>query len=163
MGTLSADQTTGADEGCGYADEGEEVVRLAFVATAKSAAAGEPGHGSFDDPSVAAQPLGGLDALTGDAVADASLAQPSAQVIVVVALVGMELSRLPAARTSTGEDRGDPSHKRFQTLAVMQVAAGDAQRERQSVPIGEQVDFRSGLATVGRIRSGQRPLRPPFR
>jgi hypothetical protein len=39
-----------ADEGCGDADEGEEVLGLAFVAAVQAAASGQPGHGSFGYP-----------------------------------------------------------------------------------------------------------------
>lgn len=46
-----------ADEGAGDAGEGEEVVGFAFVAAVEAAAAGEPGHGAFDGPAVAAQSL----------------------------------------------------------------------------------------------------------
>ncbi|OKJ87529.1 hypothetical protein AMK33_38090 [Streptomyces sp. CB02400] len=49
-------------------------VGLAFVASVKASTAGEPGHGAFDGPAVAAQPLRGLDTLAGDAVGEAALA-----------------------------------------------------------------------------------------
>ncbi len=75
----------------GYADEGEEVFGLTFVAAVQTSAAGKPGDRSSDDPAVAAQPGGGLDALAGDMVTDSALTEPSAQVVVVVFLVGMEL------------------------------------------------------------------------
>lgn len=69
-----------ADQGCDYADEGEEVFGLALVAAVETTAAGEPGHGSLDDPAVSAEPFCGLDALACDAVADAALVrvQPAA-------------------------------------------------------------------------------------
>jgi hypothetical protein len=50
------------------------VVGFAFVAAVKASAAGKPGHGAFDGPAVAAQPLRGLDTFTGDAVGNAALA-----------------------------------------------------------------------------------------
>lgn len=154
-------QSAVADEGCGYAYEGEEVFGLAFVAAVQTSATGKPGHRSFDDPAVAAQPGGGLDALAGDAVTDSALTEPSAQVVVVVPLVGVELGRAPTAWAASGADGRDPTHERLQAEAVVRVGAGDTQGQGQSVPVGDQVDFRSRLAAVGRIRSGQRPpLRP---
>lgn len=75
-----------ADEGCGYADEGEEALGLAFVAAVQAPASGEPGHGPFDDPAVAPNTRRRLGDLASDAVPDPSLAEPSPQVIVVVAL-----------------------------------------------------------------------------
>lgn len=49
------------------------------------------------------------------------------------------------------------THEGFEAEAVMHVGTGDPQRQGQSVPVAEQVDFRSRLAAVGRIRSGQWP------
>jgi hypothetical protein len=37
--------------GRGYADEGEEVLCLAFAAAVEPAAVGEPGHGPLNNPS----------------------------------------------------------------------------------------------------------------
>lgn len=85
-----------ADEGCGYADDGEEVFGLVLVTTVEPSAAGRPGHGSLDHPAMTAQSLRGLDALAGDAVADAALAEPSTQVVVVVSFVGVQFRRLAA-------------------------------------------------------------------
>lgn len=126
-----------ADEGCGYADEGEEVFGLALVTAVEPTAAGEPGHGPFDDPPVAAQSLRGLDSLAGDAVADAAVAEPSAQVVVVVALVCVELAGPASTGSSPGPDRWDAPHEWFKAEAVVHVRAGNAQRERQSVPVGD--------------------------
>ncbi len=53
----STDESAVTDEGRGYAGEGKEVFSLAFVAAVESAAAGEPGHGPLDDPSVASESL----------------------------------------------------------------------------------------------------------
>lgn len=52
-----------ADEGGGQREEGCEGVGAAFVAQRQAAVAGEPGHGAFDDPPVAAEALLGLDIL----------------------------------------------------------------------------------------------------
>lgn len=88
---------------------------------------------------------------------DTPTAQPSAQVVGVVALVGMRFAGPPTAGSTTGADGRNAAHERPQALAVVHVGAGDAQRQRKSVPVVDQVDFRSRLATVGRIRSRQRP------
>lgn len=47
---------------------------FALVAAVEPAAAGEPGHGAFDGPAVAAQSLRRLDSSSGDAVSDAASA-----------------------------------------------------------------------------------------
>lgn len=69
---------------------------LSFVAAVEPAAAGEPGHGPLNGPAVAAQSLGGLDSLAGDAGCDATFPEPLPQVAVVVGLVGMEFGRVAA-------------------------------------------------------------------
>lgn len=65
---ISVGESAVADEGCGYADKGEEVFRLAFVAAVQASAAGEPEHGALNHPAVAAQSLRRLDAFAGDAM-----------------------------------------------------------------------------------------------
>jgi hypothetical protein len=54
---VHTDESAVTDEGCGYAGEGKEMFCLAFIAAVESAAAGEPGNGPFNNPSVAAEPL----------------------------------------------------------------------------------------------------------
>lgn len=72
---------------------GEEVLCLAPVAAVQPTATGEPGHRPPDHPAASAEPGLGLDTPAGDAVADAPLAQPSAQVVEVVPLVGVQFGR----------------------------------------------------------------------
>jgi hypothetical protein len=131
---VHTDESAVTNEGCGYACEGEEMFCLAFVAAVKPAAAGEPGHGPLNNPSVAAEPLGGLDPFAGYAVGDAPLAESAAQVVIVVAFVGVQL-RWAAATGSVGRTNGrDATHERLKALAVMRVGSRDAQRQRESVP-----------------------------
>lgn len=61
------------------------------------------------------QPLGGLDALAGDARGYVAGAEPLSQVVVVVALVGMKIGRTPSAWSASGTDRRDPAHERHHT------------------------------------------------
>lgn len=66
---VSVGESAVADERCGYADEGQEVLDLSLVTAVQAAAssqpASQPGHGSLDEPAVSAEPGGGLDALAG--------------------------------------------------------------------------------------------------
>jgi hypothetical protein len=80
LDVVSVGESAVADEGRGDADEGQEVLGLSLVTAVKSSASGQPGDRSLDDPAVAAEPRGGLDALAGDTVADATLAKPFPQV-----------------------------------------------------------------------------------
>lgn len=60
------------DERRGDGDECKEVFGLAFVATMKSPAAGEPGDGAFYHPAVPSEAFGVFDASAGDARCDAA-------------------------------------------------------------------------------------------
>lgn len=97
--------------------EGEEVLGLAFVAAVQASTAGQPGDSSFDNPAVAAEPLRGLDALAGDAVAYAAAAEPSPQVVVAIALVRVQLPGAPAAGPTAGTNGRDSADERFQASA----------------------------------------------
>lgn len=99
------------DEGCGYADEGPEALGLAFAAAEQAAASRRPGHRPFDDPAVAAEPCGRLDALAGDTATDATLAKPFPQVVVVVAV-----ARPPRRRTRPPPPPSRPDTDRRQEL-----------------------------------------------
>lgn len=56
-----------ASEGCGEAQESEEVAALAFIADGETAVAEQPGDRPLDLPAVSAEPLAGLDARARDA------------------------------------------------------------------------------------------------
>ncbi len=94
--------------------------------------AGEPGHGAFDGPALASEPLWGFDAFAGDAVGDAASAQPSTQVGVVVALVRVEFSLLGPPRPAAEADRRNALDQGNQGLAVVQVRARDSDRGGQT-------------------------------
>lgn len=59
--------------------------------------------------------------------------------VVVVALARVQLPRSPAAGPTRGSDGRDPAHERFQALTIVHVGASDTQRQRQSVPVGDQM------------------------
>lgn len=71
-----------------------------------AAAPSKPGNRPFHGPVVAAQPCGGTRSPCRHAVEKASLAKPSAQMVVVVALVGMEPQRSPTQPGRDGRRRG---------------------------------------------------------
>ena len=121
--------------------EGQEVVGFAFVAAVQASASGEPGHGAFDGPTVAAEPLRSLDASAGDAVPDASAGQPSSEVAVVIALVGVELVGPAPPGSPAGSDRRYALHQRDQYLTVVRVGARDADGQGQSRSLRDQVDL----------------------
>lgn len=87
--------------GCGYADEGEEVVGFALVAAVESAAAGEPGNGPLDGPAVAAEPLRGRHGGAGPGPVSAPLAETSGHLSPAPLPPGAMLDREGAASPPT--------------------------------------------------------------
>ena len=63
-------------------------VAAAFVADRESFEGVQPGESAFDDPAVAAEAGAVLGLAPGDAVADTTLAEQTAVLVVVVAAVG---------------------------------------------------------------------------
>lgn len=76
-----------AECGC-QSEKGRVVAWFPLIAVIVSAVAGQPGHGPFDDPPSTAESFAGVDALAGDADADALAPQPFPQVRNVVRLIG---------------------------------------------------------------------------
>lgn len=72
-------------------------------------------------------------------------------------LVAMQLPGPPAPWTAAGADGRDAADQRNESLAVMEVGSRDADRQGQALAIDDEVDFRSLLTAVGRIRSRQLP------
>jgi hypothetical protein len=72
---------------------------------------------------MAAESLGGLNSLPGDAWGDAAAAKPSPKDVVVVSLVGVELGGATTSWSAAGADRGNASDQRLQCLAVVEVRA----------------------------------------
>jgi len=140
----------------GELEECEEVVGVAFVADGQSAVAGKPGDGAFDLPAVAAESRRILDVTAGNARHDLACSQPLTVRIGVVALVGTELVRFTATRTTSGSYSGDGFNHVPQRGAVVGVGRGNIHNQRDSARIGEYVKLGAELASVDRAGSGQR-------
>ena len=76
---------------------------------------------------------------------------------VVVSFVAVELVGPSAAGTAAAADRRYRHDQRLQRETVMAVGRGDGDRDRKAGPVGDEMDLRSVLAAIGRIRSGQKP------
>jgi hypothetical protein len=112
------DELLVAGDGSREGEEGQEVAGVTFVAQGQPPVAGQPGERSFDDPPVPAELVTGLDAFAGDADGDAAVAEPGAQVSLVIGLVRVQLGRLAAARAAAGPDRGDGPDRGVQREGV---------------------------------------------
>ena len=155
---VSFGKSAEADQRAGDAVEREEVFGFAIVATMETAASGQPGHGALDLPAVSPQPLGGFHTLAGQTMDDSAFSEPSAQVVVVVSLVTVELARLAPPAASPGPDGRYCANQRLQRLAVVQVRTRDRHGNRKPGSIGDQVDLGALLAPIDRIRTRQVPL-----
>src|SRR5688500_12432431 len=89
----SGGQSLVAGERRGEGEECGEQPGAALVAAGEPAVAGQPGQRAFDDPAVPAELLAGLDAAAGDPGRDLPGTQPGPQMVVVVALVGVQPAR----------------------------------------------------------------------
>jgi hypothetical protein len=100
---------------------------------------------------------GWLDALAGEAMPDSAGSEPSAQVVVVIVLVTVQFAGPSASWAAMGADGRDAPDQRDEDLAVVEAGGRDGNRQGQALAVGEEVDFRSLLASVGRIRSRRLP------
>ena len=116
----------------------------------ETAASGRPGHGALDLPAVPPQPLRGFHALAGQAMDDSAFTQPSAQVVVVVTFVAVELAGFASPAASPGLDGRYHTNQRLQQVRT---------RDRHPGPIGDQVDRGALLAPD---RQDSDPSDPPF-
>src|SRR5262245_47409599 len=111
----------------------------------------QPSERPFDDPAIAAELLGRLDALAGDPGHDAAQATTDAQRAIVVGLVGM---KLPGATPRTSARPPDGWHgidDVREPLAVGYVRCRHLGGERDAVPIDENVVLAAKPASVSRI------------
>lgn len=109
---------------------------------------GEPRDRPFDHPAVSAELLAGLDTLASDAHFDPASADPLLEFGMIVDLVRMELVGFAATRSSTGPDRRNCLHQWLERVGVVGVRGRDNDREGQALPVGRDVDLRTGLAAL---------------
>jgi hypothetical protein len=106
------------------------------------------------------EPVLGVDALARDAVLDPTHYARIATPAVVVALVGVQLLGPTAGPpASPRPDRHDGVEQRLHHAAVVHVGRGHRDRERDALPVDQEVVLATRLALVGRVRSdGGSPL-----
>lgn len=129
-------------------------VEPAFVSDGESAKSVDPREAAFDDPSVAAELLAGLDASPRDTWLDLTTAAGTTAATVVISLVGVQLvwsASRSAALACNGRDRVKQVLERH---AVVDVGPGQEEGERETTPICDQVTFGAGPASICRVRTG---------
>src|SRR5512142_2004714 len=96
-----------AGEGGSEGEKGAEQLGVAFVAESETAVAKQPGDGGLHLPAVPAQPSRGVDAAAGEVRGNTAVAEPGAQMGVVVSLVGVQLVGSTTAGSAAGPDCWD--------------------------------------------------------
>jgi hypothetical protein len=136
-------------------------IRTALVADDEPTVWGRPGECSLDYPPVTAQLLARLDTSAGDARRDTPLAASNSAMGEVIRLVAVQLRRPLAGTAPKPRDRVDRIQHRLQHPGVVPVGRGEQNRERNAVPVHEQVPLRAWSAPVRRIRTSfLAPLSP---
>jgi hypothetical protein len=124
----------------------------------EAAAVVQPGEGSFDDPTVAAEAGTVLGLAAGDDRLDAALPDEPPVLVVVVAAVGDQRPRSASWATDPAAHGWHPVEQLEQLGGVVAVAAGERPGERDTTPVYEQVVLAAATAPVDRTRP-----RPPAR
>jgi hypothetical protein len=137
-----------------------EDIGAPLVADGQTTEAAEPGQGAFDDPSMAPQTLAALDAASGDAVADAALAQVTMAARHIIGFVSVELGGSPARPAAALVHRRHGIDQFVEEAAVVNICRGDPQGERDALGVGDNMTLGPGTAAIGRI--GASLLAPLF-
>jgi hypothetical protein len=139
-------------------EQAGEDVGAALVASGEAAEAHQPGDCPFDDPTMASQTFGGLNAFASDADADPPSSEIGATARDVVRLVSMKLGRSEAwpswlpARTDDGWDRLD---QRLEDARIVQVRCRQLHGQRNALAVHNQVVLGAQLPTVSRVPPGR--------
>ena len=134
--------------------------RTALVAHGEPTKAMQPGERSLDDPARAAEPTAVTAAIAvGDQRCDATSAQLRAVPFGVVSAIALHAAWATPGRAGAPADGGHGIHQIEQLRDVGTVGGGQRRDERNPVRVGENMMFRPGLATIGRVRSSFFPPR----
>ena len=113
----------------------------------------EPGKGALDHPAHGAQPGAVCGPSSGDHGRDASLADQTAVLVVVIASVGDDSVRSSARSAHGAFDRRNPVKERDQLGDVVAVAPGDREGERDPGRVDQEVVLGAGSAPINRARA----------
>src|SRR4051812_21095100 len=146
-----------ADRGASEDQEGEVDVVAALVADDQAAATGDPGQGAFDHPAVPPQAFAALDPASGDPGDDAAPAASATAAGIVVGFVGVQLLRTSPGPATGLADRRHGVERLLQDDAVVDVGGREQDRQRDALPVHDEVALAARLAAVGRVRPGRGP------
>lgn len=113
--------------------------------------------GLLDDPAVDTQPGAVVGAATGEFGVDPLAAQHPAVFVVVVGAVGVERAGAATGASAPSTHRRNRFDQWGELGDVVAVAAGQCRRERDTVPLGDDMMLGAGPCTIYRARTGFRP------
>lgn len=131
-------------------------VKAPLVADSEASVASHPCEGPLDDPSMAAEFLAAINTASGNARCDASATASSVAAPMVIGFVGVQLVRSAPWAASLARNRRHRIEQLLERDAVVDVGAGQQERERDAAPVGDEVPLAARPAAVGRVRAGPR-------
>jgi hypothetical protein len=129
-------------------------VGTTFVPYKQSAKPMKPGKGSFRNPAVSAEALGGFDSTPGDARNDAPPPARLTATPVVICFVGVQFPRPTAWRTPRAADPRNSFEHLLERNRIIDVGRGQPDGERYPVPVDDRVVLASRFASIRRVRAG---------
>jgi hypothetical protein len=131
---------------------------VAFVAGAQASQVVQPRERALHDPPLAPEMRAVLDAAAGNHGLDAARPQLAPVLVVVIATVGQDAIGALARPADLARDRADRVDQRQQLGDVVAVAAGQRDRQRNPVAVGQQVVLGAGAGPVNWRGPGLGPL-----
>lgn len=125
----------------GAAEQHERHVQLgvSLIADSQAPQVVKPGESSLDDPALFAQVRAVHGAAPGDHGLHAPRPELAAVLVMVIPPVGEEPLGAPSWTPRAAGDRADTIDQRQQLSDVVAVPAGQADRERNAVGVGDQM------------------------
>ena len=99
----------------------------------------------------------GLDAPTGDAWSDTSVDAGTTATWIVVALIGVNFVRSGATPSNLSSYRFDGVERLFEALRIVRVRRRNQGRERDALPVNDDVVFAAGFPAVDRVGTRESP------
>ena len=128
-----------ADHGAAEQHEREVQLGAALIARPEPAQVVQPGEGALHDPALFAKPGAVLFSTSGDHRLHPEFAELTAVLVVVIAAVGEQPLGALAGTPRPAGYRPDGIEQRQQLCDVVAVSAGQADRQRDSVGVGDQM------------------------
>ena len=129
-------------------------VHPALIADGQAAVLPQPGQGALHDPAVATQAGAALYSLARDADLDPAFAQGEPTARAVICLVRVDFVWALARPAPRPLDRPEAVDQRLEDAGIGAVGRGEQHRERDTLPVDDNVALAARFAAIRRIRPG---------